>query len=170
VVTVVLVGIVCCVIVWTFVPPVVVFPWFALASALLLGLGVVWSVLGLIGWFGFRSLRITTIAPAVVLVTAALVMLSVPSTVAFAVSKPSLVAASAQCVQSWNDHWIGVYRVWRVQPVDGGCLFYIEGGLIDSIGLAYLPDGAPHLGKPRRDGDIGYEHYNGDWYRFVQRF
>ncbi|MBS9372299.1 hypothetical protein [Rhodococcus sp. B50] len=169
-VTTVLVALVCCVIVWTFVPPVVLFPWFALASTVLLISGAVWLVLGLVGWFRFHTLRLTTIAPVMVLATTGLVMLSVPSTVAFAVSKGSLTAASAQCAQSWDDRWFGVYRVWRIQPVDGGCLFYIEGGLIDSIGLAYLPEGAPYLGKPRHDGDIGYEPYSGDWYRFVQRF
>lgn len=170
VVTAFLVGLTCCVIVLTFVPPVVIFPWFALASTILLILGAVWLVLGLVGWFSFRALRTTTIAPALVLTTAVLVMLSVPSTVAFAVSKGSLAAASGQCEQSFDDRWMGMYRVWRVQPVDGGCLFYIEGGLIDSIGLAYLPDGAPYLGVPRHDGDIGYTQYSGDWYRFVERF
>ena len=169
-VTAVLVGLVCGVIVWTFVPPVVFFPWFALASWVLLILGAVWLVVGLVGWFKFRALRATAIAPALVLATAVLVVLSVPSTVAFAVSKRSLVAASTQCVQSMEDRRIGVYQVRRIQPVDGGCLFYIEGGLIDPIGLAYLPDGAPYLGKPRHDGDIGYEQYSGDWYRFVERF
>lgn len=153
-----------------FVPPVVYFPVFALASTVLLILGAVWLVLGLIGWFKFRALRATTIAPTLVFATAVLVMLSVPSTVAFAVSKNSMAAASAECAKSSDDRRIGMYQVWQVQPVDGGCLFYIEGGLIDSIGLAYLPDGAPYLGKPRHDGDIGYEQYSGDWYRFVQRF
>lgn len=169
-VTAVLVGLVCGVIVWTFVPPVVFFPWFALASWVLLILGAVWLVVGLVGWFKFRALRVTAIAPALVLATAVLVVLSVPSTVAFAVSKGSLVAASAQCAPSWDGRRIGVYQVRRIQPVDSGCLFYIEGGLIDPIGLAYLPGGAPYLGKPRHDGDIGYEQYNGDWYRFVERF
>ncbi|SUF08999.1 hypothetical membrane protein [Rhodococcus gordoniae] len=169
-VTAVLVGLVCGVIVWTFVPPVVFFPWFALASWVLLILGAVWLVVGLVGWFKFRALRVTAIAPALVLATAVLVVWSVPSTVAFAVSKGSLVAASAQCAPSWDGRRIGVYQVRRIQPVDGGCLFYIEGGLIDPIGLAYLPGGAPYLGKPRHDGDIGYEQYSGDWYRFVERF
>jgi hypothetical protein len=170
VVTAILVGLVCCVIVWAFLPPVVFFPWFALAAWVLLILGAVWLVLGVVGWFKFRALRVTTIAPVVVLATAGLVMLSVPSTVAFAVSKGSLAAAAVPCVQSWDDRRIGMYQVRRIQPVDGGCLFYIEGGLIDSIGLAYLPEGAPYLGKPRHDGDIGYTPYRGDWYRFVQRF
>lgn len=169
-VTAVLVGLVCCVIVWTFMPPVVYFPWFALASWVLLILGAVWLVIGLVGWFKFRARRATVVAPALVFATAVLVLLSVPSKVAFAVSKGSLAAESVECVQSGDDRRIGVYQVLRIQPVDGGCLFYIEGGLIDSIGLAYLPEGAPYLGAPRRDGDIGYEKYSGAWYRFVQRF
>jgi len=123
-----------------------------------------------VGWFKFRALRVTAIAPVLVFATAVSVLLSVPSTVAFAVSKGALAAAAAECAQSWDARRIGVYQVRRIQPVDDGCLFYIEGGLIDPIGLAYLPEGAPYLGKPRHDGDIGYKEYNGAWYRFVQRF
>ncbi len=87
-------------------------------------------------------------------------------------SKNRLTAVARECPKTFDDRRIGgVYRVWQIRPVDGGCLFYIEGGLIDSIGLAHLPNGAPYLGEPpRHDGDIGYREYHGDWYRFVQRF
>ncbi|GAA3158806.1 hypothetical protein GCM10020255_040840 [Rhodococcus baikonurensis] len=93
-----------------------------------------------------------------------------PSHVAFALSKDSLEAVAADCQKSLENQTIGVYRVLQVWPVGNGCRFHIEGGLIDSIGLAYLPDGAPYLGKPRHDGDIGYQEFDGDWYSFVQRF
>ena len=169
-VTAVLVTLTCGVILWSFIPPVVYFPIFALASAMLLGLGGIWLILGLIGWVKHRSWRPSALAPAAVLLTVASVMLSVPSQVAFTMSKKSLADAARECSESFADRRIGAYQVRRIQPVDNGCLFFIEGGLIDSIGLAYLPDGAPYLGEPRHDGDIGYEEYAGDWYRFVQRF
>lgn len=168
--TAVLVGLVCGVILWTFLPPVVLFPYFALASAVLLALGGIWVILGLIGWVRFRALRPSVTAPVLVLITVAAVAASVPSQFAFAVSKNRLTAVARECPKTFDDRRIGVYRVWQIRPVDGGCLFYIEGGLIDSIGLAHLPNGAPYLGEPRHDGDIGYREYHGDWYRFVQRF
>ncbi len=166
----VLVAVVCAVIISTFTPPVVLFPVYALASAVLLFLGALWLVLALIGWFKYHSLRWTAVAPAIVIVTAALVLLSVPSKGAFAVSKGALETVAQDCTKSTDTRRIGAYAVRSVRPTDSGCLFFIVGGLIDSIGLAYLPDGAPYLGEPRRDGDIGYERYDGDWYRFVQQF
>ncbi|NGP09345.1 hypothetical protein G6038_28525 [Rhodococcus sp. 14C212] len=170
VLTAVLVALVCGVILGAFMPPVVFFPYVALASSVLVVLGAVWVGLGLIGWFRYRALRASAVAPVLVVLTVVLVALSVPSRVAFAVSRNALAAEARRCPQSWTDQRIGVYRIWQIRPVEGGCLFFIEGGLIDSIGLAYLPDGAPHLGDPRRDGEIGYRPYSGPWYRFVQRF
>src|SRR3989304_5560219 len=84
IVTAVLVTLTCGVIVWSFMPPVVYFPFFALAASVLLGLGGVWLILSLIGWMKYKTLRLSTIAPVIVLVTGALVTLSVPSHVAFA--------------------------------------------------------------------------------------
>lgn len=165
-----LVVVACAVIISTFTPPVVLFPVYALASAVLLFLGALWLVLALIGWFKYHSLRWTAVAPAIVIATAALILLSVPSKGAFAVSKGALETVAQECTKSTDSRRIGVYAVRSVRPIDSGCLLFIVGGLIDSIGLAYLPDGAPYLGEPRRDGDIGYERYDGDWYRFVQRF
>ncbi|MGG7099871.1 hypothetical protein [Rhodococcus sp. 24CO] len=123
--------------------------------------------LSLIGWFKFRALRWSLIAPALVLVTCALVALSVPSRVAFMASQGSLAAEAQHCSTSSTDRRIGTYQVKRIQAVDNGCLFFIEGGLINSIGLAYLPARAPYLGDPRHDGDIGYQELDGDWYTFA---
>ncbi|NMM85612.1 hypothetical protein B2J88_14740 [Rhodococcus sp. SRB_17] len=168
--TVVLVALACGVIVWSFMPPVVFFPVFALASAVLATLGAVWLVLGLIGWIKYRALRLSAVAPALVLITLTLVMVSVPSRVAFAVSKDSLAAVAVDCQKSLDAQRIGVYRVVQIWPDSNGCRFQIEGGLLNSIGLAYLPDGAPYLGEPRSDGDIVYEEFDGDWYVFVRGF
>lgn len=69
-----------------------------------------------------------------------------PPKVAFAVSEHSLSTAADHCVQSF------------------------EGGLLNSIGLAHFPDGAPYIGEPQHEGDIGYEEFDGDWYQFEQLF
>lgn len=131
-------------------------------------LGGVWIVFTAIGWVKYRALRWSAVAPVLVVVTAALVMFSIPPTFAFAVSERSLSTAANHCTQSFADTTRGVYRVYQVQPVDGGCLFFIEGGLFQSIGLAYFPDRAPDLHEPRREGDIGYEEFDGDSYQFEQ--
>lgn len=89
-----------------------------------------------------------------------------PPKVAFAVSERSLSTAAGHCVQLFEGTTLGVYRVYRTQPVEGGCLFFKEGGLLNSIGLAHFSDGATYIGE----GDIGYEEFDGDWYQFEQLF
>ncbi|MDI9913718.1 hypothetical protein [Rhodococcus sp. IEGM 1379] len=108
------------------------------------------------------TLRLSAGAPVLVLITLTLVMLSVASRVACAISKDSLSAAAAECSESLSTQRIGVYKVVQIWSDNTGCKFHIEGGLIDSIGLAYLPDGALYLGNPRCDGDIGYQEFDGD--------
>ncbi|MFE4500035.1 hypothetical protein ACFRFQ_09220 [Rhodococcus sp. NPDC056743] len=168
-ITALLVAGACGVVLWSVVP-LVSYAYYALAIVVLAVLGAVWLILSVIGWFKFRAMRWSLIAPGLVLVTGALVMLSVPSRVAFMASQSSLVAEAQECSTSSTDRRIGAYQVRRIEPVGDGCLFYLEGGLINSIGLAYLPDGAPYLGDPRHDGDIGYQAFDGDWYTFVQAF
>lgn len=63
-----------------------------------------------------------------------------------------------------------VYTITSVVERDDGCLLYTDGGLIDPVGFAYFPHGAPRQGPPRSDGDVGYTPLEGSWYRFVQRF
>ncbi len=169
-ITALLVTLVCGVILYSFIPPTVSFPIFALAAWVLLILGAFWLTFALIGWFKYRAFRWTLVAPVLVLVTIGLVALSVPSTFAFTVSKRALSTAADQCGETFEDQTIGLYRVWMTERVDGGCLFYMDGGLIDPVGLAHMPDGVPYLGDPRHEGDIGYQEFNGDWYRFVVAF
>lgn len=161
----------CLVIVWAWIPPTVVFPIFALASTVLVFVGLAWLVLVLIGWAKFRAWKLPSIAVVVVVATAIAVMFSAPSRAAFAVSQGALSDLTIKCSQSFDVEHVGVYVVRYVQPVDdGGCLIYVEGGFLDSVGFAYLPDRTPYLGKPRRDGEIGYTPLQGNWYTFVQAF
>ncbi|MDV8025237.1 hypothetical protein [Rhodococcus sp. IEGM 1330] len=168
--TAVFVFFVCGVVLWAFLPPVVFFPFLALAAWALLVLGAVWLILALVGWFRYRALRWSVVAPVLVVLTVGLVLLSVPPKFAFAVSEDALTDVAVDCPKTWEDKRIGLYSVQYVRPVDNGCLFFIEGGLIDSIGLGYFPDVAPPLGEPEHDRDIGYQEFDGDWYLFVQRF
>lgn len=61
--------------------------------------------------------------------------ITVPSKLAFSVSEKSSTATAVDCPKAAYDRRIGLYTVSRTQPVDDGCLFFMEGGLIDSIGL-----------------------------------
>lgn len=93
----------------------------------------------------------------------------IPFEVGFRLSKPDLEATAADCIERQILR-IGVYHVWRIEVVDAGCMFYTNGGLVDSVGIAYMPDGVPYLGQPRTDGDVGYFPIEGDWYRFLKQF
>lgn len=166
----VLVTVACGVMLWAFMAPVADFVYVALAGWALLFLGLAWLVLALIGWIRYRAYRASLIAPLLVLVTVALVVFSVPFWIGFQVSKGGLADAAAECVDSFENVRIGVYEVRRTEKREEGCLFYTQGGLIDSVGIAHLPGGAPYIGAPRHDGDIGYRHLYDDWYRFTERF
>lgn len=165
-----LVAVACGVVLWASAAPVVDFVYVALAEFGLLILGGGWVVLTWIGFVRYRAWRASVLAPALVVVTIVLSSLSIPFWIGFQVSKPALHDAAADCAAGEPRH-IGIFDVQMVRAAEeGGCLFFTQGGLIDSVGIAYLPSGAPNLGEPRHDGDIGYRHIEGDWYRFVQRF
>jgi len=160
----------CGVILWAFIPPTVLFPIFALAAWLLVFLGVAWLVLLVIGLAKYRAWKPATVAVVLVLGTATLVALAVPSRAAFALSRGELTSMATDCNGSVHGDRVGLYSVLDTQPVTGGCLIYVEGGLIDSVGFAYFPEGAPSLGKPQRDGDIGYRKWADHWFTFTEAF
>ncbi|MDI9930867.1 hypothetical protein QM588_10690 [Rhodococcus sp. IEGM 1354] len=82
-----------------------------------------------------------------------------------------MTATAVDCPKAAYDKRIGLYTVIRTQPVDDGYRFFMEGGLIDSIGLGYFPDVAPpHSTNPYRGRDITFKPFDGDRYLFVQRY
>nr|WP_308014739.1 MULTISPECIES: hypothetical protein [unclassified Rhodococcus (in: high G+C Gram-positive bacteria)] len=166
----VLATVACVVILWAFIPPTVLFPIFALASTILIFLGLAWLVLAIIGWAKFRARKLPSISAVVVVSTVILVAFSVPPRAAFAVSQGALKDLATDCNRSFQTQQAGAYTVRYIQPIDGGCLLYVVGGLIDSVGFAYLPDRTPYLGEPRRDGERGYTELRSDWYTFVEQF
>ncbi|MEE4023980.1 hypothetical protein V1Y59_12910 [Gordonia sp. PKS22-38] len=159
----------CGALLWTLVPPTADFAYLVLAMWALLGFAAIWLVLAVFGCFRYRRFRLSAVAPLVILVTVILAVADVPSRVGFAVSRPALEAAADRCDESLDETKIGVYEVWRIESADGGCRFFMKGGLVDSVGLAYLPDGPP----TERSGDereITYRGFEDEWYRFVQQF
>ncbi|MBY6364638.1 hypothetical protein [Rhodococcoides corynebacterioides] len=101
--------------------------------------------------------------------TVVLAGMSVPFTVGFAMSRSSLAEVAEDCAAPGGGR-IGVYVFEGLEAADGGCLIYVEGGVVDQVGFAYLPDGAPRLGPPAGEQEIGYAELDGDWYTFLRRF
>ena len=70
---------------------------------------------------------------------------------------------------------IGSYPISRCVAIGTGSLYYEpEGGLLNSTGFAYLPegpDGAQREGAGAPGADqpdpLSYQHLSGDWYSFV---
>ena len=165
-----MVAVACGIVLWASAAPVVDFVYVAIAEFGLLILGGAWIVLTWIGFQRYRASWASLLVPVLVVLTFVLSYLSVPFWIGFQVSKPALRDAADDCGAT-GPRQLGLYDVRMVRAADeGGCLFFTQGGLIDSVGIAYLPGGAPNLGEPRHEGDIGYRHIEGDWYRFVQRF
>ncbi|MBY6540286.1 hypothetical protein HQ325_16550 [Rhodococcus sp. BP-349] len=151
-------------------PPAVMILLFAGTVWALGILGAAWLVLTVVGWIKYRAWKLASIAVAIVAATAVLVVLSVPFRVAFAVSKGPLTDIATACSATPAGGWAGAYELDGVSAVDGGCLIYVEGGFLDQVGFAYMPDGAPKLGPPDGEQQIGYAGLDGDWYTFVHRF
>jgi hypothetical protein len=144
---------------------------FACAATLVITiLGAVWLILAGVQLGRYRWDRRICLAPAMVALTATLVFFGVPSDLGWRLSVGELTAYAQACTPSSDDQRIGLYDTWRVEPLDTGCHFYLEGGLVNLVGVAHLPGGTDKIGLPERDGEIGYQHIESDWYRFVQIF
>lgn len=165
-ITSVLVALGCGLVLWAFTPPSPNGLFLTLAVCLLTVSGVMWLILALTG----QSSRWSVVAPVLVLLTVGAVALSLPRTVAFAVSEHALTETVSQCRSASGGQRIGVYTVVAIRPLGTGCLVFVDSGLGDSIGFGYLPDGPPAPGRPQYDEAIEFYDFNGDWYRFEQDF
>ncbi|MBY6352352.1 hypothetical protein [Rhodococcoides corynebacterioides] len=159
----------CAVLLYSLTPPAAMIWLLAASGWLLLILGAVWLVLTIVGWVRYRAWKLSSIAVVVVAATVVLAGMSVPFTVGFAMSKSSLAEVAEDCTAPGGDR-IGVYVFEGLKAADGGCLIYVEGGVVDQVGFAYLPGGAPRLGPPAGEQEIGYAELDGDWYTFLRRF
>ncbi|MFE7743478.1 hypothetical protein [Nocardia sp. NPDC057455] len=160
---------VCCVATLWLLMSDAAFPYLVLAGWALVLLGALWLVIGLFGAIRHRRYRRLLLAPGAVALTYALAWADLPEDLGWRVSSSSLERLATSCDASAHGRY-GVYTITSVVERDDGCLLYTDGGLIDSVGFAYFPHGAPTQGPPRYDGDVGYTPLEGNWYRFVERF
>ncbi|MEV0764246.1 hypothetical protein [Nocardia sp. NPDC050435] len=141
----------------------------ALLWAALVGVGLVTSVLGLIGLVRYHAIQLCLAAPLLIGALAALVWYGVPERAGWEVSRGILEDQSTECANPGDRTRLGVYVIRYIERRDGGCLFYTDGSDLDRSGFAYFPNaGPPTLGMPQGPG-IGYEAFDGPWYRFTEK-
>lgn len=129
-------------------------------------IGIAWLIIAVVGWLRYRTVRRSLIAPVLVVMTAVLVVFSVPFHVGFAVSKNRLTDLAATCQPAVADNRAGVYAIRQVVAIsDSGCLFYTDGGFMDEVGVVYLPGGPTDAFRAQFES-IELSHVSGDWYRF----
>ncbi|MFD6894517.1 hypothetical protein ACFWB0_08225 [Rhodococcus sp. NPDC060086] len=163
----ILVGAACAVLLGAQLQPVTAFIVVILAGWVFVALGAVWLVLALIRLWRYHPDRRLWITPGIVVATALVSVLGIPSWIGWQLSKGELEQRAATCEPSLDDVRVGVYDVRRVTSGPRGCHFYTRGGLFDSVGVAHLPQGTDKIGNPQGEGDIGYRHFHGDWYTFT---
>ncbi|MDV7133060.1 hypothetical protein [Williamsia muralis] len=162
----ILAAVTCAVVLWAAMAPVttliyVVFAFWAFAV-----IGIAWLVFAVVGWLLYRTVRRSLIAPVLVVMTAVLVVFSVPFHVGFVLSKNRLTELAATCQPSGADNRAGVYAIRQVVAIsDSGCLFYTDGGFMDKVGVVYLPGGPTDAFRAQFES-IELSHVSGDWYRF----
>lgn len=137
--------------------------------------GAVWFAAGLWGLFAYRAYLLTLVAPSLVLGSLGLLITGGVPKVAWWISRDAFAEAGVTCPASGSASWIGVYRIRRVEGWTDtrghdGCLFYTDGGFLDRVGFAYLPNGAPSSDRPPSSDRIEYTPFEGNWYRFVEPF
>lgn len=167
--TAVLVLVSCGIILWSFITPIPYILYFAIAAWTLVAFGATWFAFALVGWLKYRAIGWSAVAPFFVVLTLGLILTSTPSKLAFAMSRDTLTATATECPRTSTDRRIGWYTIKYIQPVEHGCLFVMDGGMGDWVGLAYFPDAVPTLTDPRKPGDIRYEKFDGMWFLFTQR-
>ncbi|MFF3223624.1 hypothetical protein ACFYV7_12605 [Nocardia suismassiliense] len=142
------------------------------AVVFVLGIAAIgWLVPALVAMLYYRTFKLGLIAPAMVAITFALAHTEIPRTVGWALSEGSFERAETQCAETGL---IGVYSITRASRHDAGCHFTTDGGFMNTVGIAHLPNDIPAdaavEGEPIQDGQYEYRHIDGPWYRFSQAF
>jgi len=141
----------------------------------------VWLVVGLtwLGRFignvavqrpiGIRGWTTWLVAPVIVLVSAGAIHQDIPLVLRFRISEPAMTRFAKHTLVEPTGNppdRVGLYKVGRVEMLDGGVGFTVAGaGIVDESGFAYSPQGPPAEG-----GGNSYEHLGGDWYLWEQDF
>ncbi|MEV6769443.1 hypothetical protein AB0N05_12540 [Nocardia sp. NPDC051030] len=140
------------------------FELFFLAGLGLAICGIAWLittiVLGARG--GNPRLPLVFLTPLIVLITLGLYLTDVPAAVGWKLSKSSLDSAAATCTRTGR---IGVYTITSTSRRNNACFLYTDGGWINSIGFAHYP-----TDPPPPSPYYHYEHLDGPWYQFTERF
>jgi hypothetical protein len=162
-----------------------------------IAIDLVWLGILVVGWLVLLIVRLKrgqrrfgsialAVAPAIVILAFALVLLGVPARARWDLSRSAFDAVAAQASSDphmravptpteFRDaryHRVGLYTVSQPYGVAGGWIVYedysVHGGLfLDDVGFAYLPGGP----TPALDGAIGgdglrFDHLGGPWYRW----
>ncbi|WP_194814360.1 hypothetical protein [Nocardia sp. XZ_19_385] len=130
----------------------------------LLGLGVVWIIITIIGLLAYRTFLASLITPLIVLTGMGLAWAEIPQKLAWWASRDALGRAASTCDEHGDSGRIGVYTITRVQRTPDGCLFYTDGGFLNRVGFAHLPGGAPATPP----AVMQYTSLGGPWYRFME--
>ncbi len=94
---------------------------------------------------------------------------SVPFDVRLSMSRDAMNQAAIEIMAGGGTdrEWIGLYPVERVERTPNGMRFLVAGGgFIDRWGFAYSTDGPP----ANVDGNDSYEHLDGAWWIWTDRF
>ncbi|MGK9273160.1 hypothetical protein KXR83_19390 [Williamsia muralis] len=162
----ILAAVTCAVVLWAAMAPVTTLIYVVFAFWALVVIGIAWLVFAVVGWLRYGTVRRSLIAPVLVVMTAVLVVFSVPFHVGFALSKNRLTELAATCQPSGADNRAGVYAIRQVVAIsDSGGLFYTDGGFMDEVGVVYLPGGPTDTFRAQSES-IELSHVSGDWYRF----
>ncbi|MEV2223943.1 hypothetical protein AB0E01_29255 [Nocardia vinacea] len=144
-------------------------PYLLLAGIGLVCVGAIWFAAGIWGLIAYRTYLLTLLAPVLVLGAFALLLTGVMPKLSWWISRDAFTEVGTACAATSSDRWIGVYHIRHIGKYDGGCLFYTDGGLLDSVGFAYMPDGVPAAAHPGY-ARIEYTPFEGAWYRFSEPF
>ncbi|WP_157762097.1 hypothetical protein [Nocardia yamanashiensis] len=130
-------------------------------------LGIAWLALAITGIAAYRRFVLATIVPAMLVMTAALVIMGIPGKVGWALTKPALERAAATCTKTDHAGRIGLYTFNYVRPEgDGGCSFTLDGALLGPDGYALFPGTPPQSAKAGAGAGTNYSHYDGNWFTF----
>ncbi|WP_327140023.1 hypothetical protein [Nocardia sp. NBC_01327] len=132
----------------------------------LLVLGVIWLMLALIGGIAYRTYLLSVLAPALIVLTAVLLVLQIPQDLGWRMSRPALEKAAAACADTRSDTRIGLYTFDYIRKTPEGCTFSLAGSGLGPDGFAYIPSGAaPELPATALVGDR-YTPLGGPWFTF----
>ena len=153
-----------------FVSPFPLLPVVLLVGWAIALVGLVWIVFAAVQLLRYRWDRRSLLAPAIVVLTAGLLVFHVPFRLGWLAMEGTMTSRAQECSTTHERHWIGLYSVESVSGSPAGCHFQLTGGFLNTVGIAYLPGGAPRIGYTDQEGVRGYEPIDGDWYRYRVAF